>query len=136
MVLVDRPMRLLLNKYIERRIAYHNAGLSVEERRLIEHLFNEGIVQIIVTTATLAVGVNMPADIVVIADFHRWDQALRTNMPIDVAEYKNCAGRAGRYGKRTRGISLILADRIGQTNQLERKYIFGDPPELASAISM
>jgi helicase len=134
MLLEDSPMRSFLSKYIERRIAYHNAGLSVEERRLIEHLFNEGIVRIIVTTATLAAGVNLPADMVVIADFHRWDQALRTNMPIDVAEYKNCAGRAGRLGKRTRGISLILADQIGQTNQLETKYIFGDPPELASAI--
>ena len=136
MLLEDSPMRSFLNKYIERRVAYHNAGLSVEERRLIEHLFNEGIIQIIITTATLAAGVNTPADMVVIADFRRWDQALRTNMPIDVAEYRNCAGRAGRYGKKTRGISLILADRIGQTNQLERKYIFGDPPELASAIPM
>lgn len=134
MLLEDSPLRSFLNKYIEKRIAYHNAGLSVEERRLIEHLFNEGVVQIIVTTATLAAGVNMPADIVVIADFHRWDQDLRTTMPIDVAEYKNCAGRAGRYGKRTRGISLILADRPGQTNQLERNYIFGDLPELSSAI--
>ncbi|MBN2462653.1 MAG: DEAD/DEAH box helicase [Dehalococcoidia bacterium] len=136
MLLEDSPLRLFLNKYIERRIAYHNAGLSVEERRLVEHLFNEGILQIIVTTATLAAGVNMPADIVVIADFHRWDQASRTNLPIDVAEYKNCAGRAGRYGKRTRGISLIIADLVGQTNQLEKKYIFGDPPELVSAIPM
>ena len=136
MLLEDSPMRSFLDKYIERRIAYHNAGLSVEERRLTEQLFNEGIVQIIVATATLATGVNTPADMVVIADFHRWDQALRTNMPIDVAEYKNCAGRAGRYGKRTRGISLILADHSGQTNQLEKNYIFGDPPELESAIPM
>lgn len=136
MLLEDSPMRSFLDKYIGRRIAYHNAGLSVEERRLIEQLFNEGIVQIIVATATLATGVNTPADMVVIADFRRWDQALRTNMPIDVAEYKNCAGRAGRYGKRTRGISLILADHSGQTNQLEKNYIFGDPPELASAIPM
>jgi len=136
MLLEDSPLRSFLNKYIERRIVYHNAGLSVEERRLIEQLFNEGIVQIIVATATLATGVNMPADMVVVADFRRWDHSRRTNMPIDVAEYKNCAGRAGRYGKRTRGISLILAEHSGQTNQLERNYILGDPPELESAIPM
>jgi len=136
MLLEDSPVRSFLNKYIERRIAYHNAGLSVEERRLVEHLFNEGTVQIIVTTATLATGVNTPADMVVVADFHRWDHARGTNMPIDVAEYKNCAGRAGRYGKRTRGTSVILADLTGQTGQLENYYIFGDPPELASAIPM
>jgi replicative superfamily II helicase len=136
MLLEDSPVRSFLDKYIERRIAYHNAGLSVEERRLVEHLFNEGTVQIIVTTATLATGVNTPADMVVVADFHRWDHAQRTNMPIDVAEYKNCAGRAGRYGKRTRGVSVILTQLAGQTNQLEKHYVFGDPPELASAIPM
>lgn len=136
MALENSPMRSFLEKYAERRIAYHNAGLSVEERRLVEALFHEGILQVIVTTATLAAGVNLPADMVVVADFKRYDFSLKTSVSIDVAEYKNCAGRAGRYGKRTTGTSLILADQSGQTPILVKEFIRGNLPRLESAIPM
>lgn len=133
-MLEDTPMRAFLDKYIERRVAYHNAGLSLEERRLVEDFFREGVLKIVVTTATLAAGVNLPADKVVIADFRRWNQDLRTRVPIDVAEYKNCAGRAGRYGKRKSGTCLIVAEQAGQTRILTEQYIFGSPAKLESAI--
>jgi len=136
LLLEDSPMRSFLEKYTERRVAYHNAGLSVEERRLVEALFHEGVLQVIVTTATLAAGVNLPADIVVIADFQRYDPSIRTQVPIDAAEYKNCAGRAGRYGKRTAGTSLIITQQSGQTELLTKEYIYGKPPKLESAIPM
>jgi len=136
MTLEDSPLRSFLEKHIERRIAYHNAGLSPEERRLVEALFREGILQVIVTTTTLAAGVNLPADKVVIADFKRYDQLRRTRVAIDVAEYRNCAGRAGRYGKRAAGTSLLLAETAGQTQILESEYIYGNPPKLDSAIPM
>jgi replicative superfamily II helicase len=53
-----------------------------------------------------------------------------------VSEYRNCAGRAGRYGKRAAGISLLIAEETGQTQILEREYIYGNPPKLESAIPM
>ena len=134
MMLEDSPLRSFLEKNIERRIAYHNAGLSVEERRVVETLFREGILQVIVATATLAAGVNLPADIVVIADYKRYIWSERTQIKIDVAEYRNCAGRAGRLGQRAAGTSLLLAKEVGQTKILEQEYIYGSPPKLESAI--
>lgn len=136
MSLEDSPLRSFLERNIERRIAYHNAGLSVEERRLVEALFQEGVLQVIVATATLAAGVNLPADIVVVADHRRYDFGQRTMLAIDVAEYKNCAGRAGRLGKRTAGTSVLLTEVAGQTKILENAYIYGDLPRLESAIPM
>jgi helicase len=132
--LEDTPLRAFLDKHIERGIAYHNGGLSMEERRLVESLFIEGVLQVIVTTATLAAGVNLPADIVVMRDFRRWDFDKKTRVPIDVAEYRNCVGRAGRYGKRSAGTSLLIAEMNGQTAILEREYIHAEPPRLESAI--
>ncbi|MDP3062924.1 MAG: helicase-related protein [Chloroflexota bacterium] len=134
MLLEDSPLRSFLERYVERRVAYHNAGLSVEERRLVEHLFKEGVLQVLVTTATLSAGVNLPADKVVIADYRRFDPGRRTQVPIDVAEYKNCAGRAGRFGKRAEGVCLLLTTVPGQTRILERQYIYGSPLALESAI--
>jgi replicative superfamily II helicase len=39
----------------------HNAGLLRKDRNLVEKLFFEGKIRFLVTTATLAWGVNLPA---------------------------------------------------------------------------
>src|SRR5687768_2655641 len=134
MLLEDTPLRGFLAKNIEKRVAYHNAGLALDERRLVEDLFRQGTLRMIVTTTTLAAGVNLPADTVIIADYKRWDNSKRTNVAIGVGEYKNCAGRAGRYGKKKAGTSFLLTDVPGQTSILEGQYIHGDSPKLESAI--
>ncbi|KAL2235048.1 UNVERIFIED_CONTAM: DExH-box ATP-dependent RNA helicase DExH17 [Sesamum indicum] len=47
-------------------VAYHNGGLSLKDRNLIEGLFLNGDIQILCTTNTLAHGINLPAHTVVI----------------------------------------------------------------------
>ncbi|KAM7512476.1 hypothetical protein LguiB_011351 [Lonicera macranthoides] len=42
-------------------VGYHNGGLSLKDRNLIEGLFLNGDVQILCTTNTLAHGINLPA---------------------------------------------------------------------------
>jgi len=46
--------------------AVHHAGLSRADRTLVEDLFADGHVRVLVSTATLAWGVNLPAHTVVI----------------------------------------------------------------------
>ena len=46
--------------------AIHHAGMSREDRGLVEELFADGSVQVLVCTATLAWGVNLPAHTVII----------------------------------------------------------------------
>lgn len=47
-------------------IAVHHAGLSRDDRQLVEDLFAGKHIQILVSTATLAWGVNLPAHTVII----------------------------------------------------------------------
>ena len=47
-------------------IGIHNAGLSKDDRTLVEDLFAAGHIKILVSTATLAWGVNLPAHTVII----------------------------------------------------------------------
>ena len=46
--------------------AIHHAGLSRSDRTLVEDLFADGHAQVLVSTATLAWGVNLPAHTVII----------------------------------------------------------------------
>ena len=46
--------------------AIHHAGMTRADRTLVEELFADGHVQVLVSTATLAWGVNLPAHTVII----------------------------------------------------------------------
>jgi ATP-dependent DNA helicase HFM1/MER3 len=47
-------------------VAYHHGATSFNDRNIIEILFLKGILSVICTTSTLAVGVNLPARLVII----------------------------------------------------------------------
>ena len=44
----------------------HHAGMLRQDRTLVEQLFGEGFIKVLVCTATLAWGVNLPAHAVII----------------------------------------------------------------------
>lgn len=44
----------------------HHAGMLRNDRNLVEQLFSEGFIKVLVCTATLAWGVNLPAHAVII----------------------------------------------------------------------
>jgi activating signal cointegrator complex subunit 3 len=44
----------------------HHAGMLRQDRNLVEKYFADGLVRVIVCTATLAWGVNLPAHAVII----------------------------------------------------------------------
>jgi len=46
--------------------AIHHAGMLRQDRNLVERYFADGLVRVIVCTATLAWGINLPAHAVVI----------------------------------------------------------------------
>lgn len=73
--------------------AFHHAGLTSEERDIIEASFKACVLKIIVATSTLSSGVNLPARRVLI----------RTPMfggrQMSSLTYRQMIGRAGRTGK-------------------------------------
>jgi len=114
-------------------IYYHNAGLPEEMREFIENEFlNEnGILNIVVSTETLAYGLNSNVDVVIVADLAK--RAQGTVRILTVNEYENYVGRSGRLGKSKMGFcyTFINAEtQIESWNELKEKR--NDPEKLIS----
>ena len=60
-----RSREALLNA-LQTGVGFHNADLSPEERCIVEAAFRRGEVKVLVSTSTLAVGLNLPAQSVFI----------------------------------------------------------------------
>ncbi len=77
-------------------------------KEIVEILFQSGLIQILISTETFSMGVNMPAKCVVFTSIQKWDGE-RFRM-LEGAEYVQMSGRAGRRGKDTSGIVITMLD--------------------------
>ncbi len=121
-----------LAKLVERKVAFHHAGLTNEARMIIEDGFRAGVIKLIASTPTLAAGVNLPAKTVVIEKFTRYNRELGISEPISVSEYKQMAGRAGRPGLDKVGISVLIAK--DNAEEVFEKYVKGSPEPVRSSL--
>ncbi|KAF8643832.1 hypothetical protein AX16_008849 [Volvariella volvacea WC 439] len=96
-------------------IGIHHAGLIYEDRRMTEDLYLRKILQVVVCTSTLAVGVNLPAHLVVIHGVHTFQN--NASVEYSDLDVMQMLGRAGRPQFDTEGIALILCETA-----LEGKY--------------
>ncbi|KJH43470.1 helicase protein [Dictyocaulus viviparus] len=90
----------VLAQTLPRAVAFHHAGLTIEERECIEDNFRSGVIMILVATSTLSSGVNLPAGRVVIKAQIRGPAALTAT------SYKQMCGRSGRLGEVEQGSFL------------------------------
>lgn len=92
----------VLKKTVSFGVAFHHAGLTMDERDIIEGAFRNCVLRVLIATSTLSSGVNLPAQRVII----------RTprfcGKPIDSLTYRQMIGRAGRMGKDTSGESILI----------------------------
>lgn len=90
----------------EKRVAFHTADLSLEERELVEKGLLNNSFDVVFATPTLAAGVNFPFQTVMFDSFERPWVANNRWLPKD--EYQNMSGRAGRLGMHEKGFSVLL----------------------------
>ncbi len=129
--------RDLLTKTLRSGVAFHNADLTPEERAAVQGAFTKpgSRLRVVCGTTTLALGVNLPASAVVIADRKLPDSGAAGFNEIDlpVSDYKNMAGRAGRLGYAQAGMSILIAGDAN-TEILWRTYVCGEPQRVCSRL--
>ncbi|MDE0553114.1 MAG: DEAD/DEAH box helicase [Candidatus Poribacteria bacterium] len=99
--IVDEKKINDFRRLISRGIAYHHAGMLPTLKEVVERLFTSGLIQLLFTTETFAVGINMPACTVVFDSLEKYDGIGFRHLK--AREYHQMAGRAGRRGIDTIG---------------------------------
>ena len=82
-------------------VALHHGALPTAYRKEIENLLREGVLKVTISSPTLAQGLNLSATAVVMHSLHR------NRERIDVSEFKNVIGRAGRAYVDVEGVVLF-----------------------------
>jgi len=115
--------------------AFHHAGLGGGHRKIIEDSFRQGKIKVLTATPTLAFGVNLPARVVVIHDYRRYEPGYGF-YPISVLEYKQMAGRAGRPKYDKVGEAVLIAKTADEADYLMESYILARPERIWSRLAV
>jgi replicative superfamily II helicase len=126
---------------IRHGVGFHNASLIAEERRVLEGLFRQRLVKVLVATTTLAAGVNTPARCVIVASMvhthnykikdptqivqgtvHRLGEQWIT--PLNANLFFQMVGRAGRFGFDIHGEGILLCGSEAERNLA--RYLYFD----------
>jgi len=99
----------LITKVLRKGIAFHHAALPIDLQIAIEQGVKAGVINILISTTTLADGVNLPVKSIVIGATGSYGPN-GFNDYISGATLVNAIGRAGRAGKESEGW-IILADQ-------------------------
>ena len=99
-------------------IAVHHGALPTPYRREVERLLRKGVLKITISSPTLAQGLNLTASALIFHGLHR-----NRNM-IDISEFRNVIGRAGRAFIDVKGQVLYpMFDNIGRRKRSWKKLI-------------
>ncbi|RBR05389.1 uncharacterized protein FIESC28_11376 [Fusarium coffeatum] len=74
---------------LRRGLGVHHAGMNRRYRQVVEMLFRQGYLRVVVATGTLALGINMPCKTVVFSG---------DSVFLSPQNYRQASGRAGRRG--------------------------------------
>ena len=89
-------------------IAIHHAGMTRFDRGIVEDLFRERYIQVLVSTATLAWGVNLPARAVIIKGTEVYNPEKGAWTELSSMDVMQMLGRAGRNGFDTKGEGILI----------------------------
>ncbi|MCJ1463646.1 hypothetical protein MMC07_002254 [Pseudocyphellaria aurata] len=117
----------ILGKTILKGVAFHHAGMTIEERELVAEAYDKGVISVVVATCSLAAGINLPARRVIL-------QGARMGRDlIGPAMLRQMRGRAGRKGKDEYGESFLCCKKADLEEVMQ--LVEADLPSVQSSLT-
>ncbi|XP_022736597.1 DExH-box ATP-dependent RNA helicase DExH14 isoform X2 [Durio zibethinus] len=114
--MVEEALQMVLSQVTDQNLRHtlqfgiglHHAGLNDKDRSLVEELFANNKIQVLVCTSTLAWGVNLPAHLVIIKGTEYYDGKTKRYVDFPITDILQMMGRAGRPQYDQHGKAVIL----------------------------
>ncbi|MFH1445220.1 MAG: DEAD/DEAH box helicase [Nanoarchaeota archaeon] len=137
MKILDHPTKQCekIADCVKNGTAFHHAGLTSKQRKLIETSFREGLLKVITATPTLSFGLNLPAYRVIIRDLKRFS-SFSGMIYLPTLEIMQMAGRAGRPKYDNEGEAILIAKNKNEATYAWDNYIIGDPEDIYSKLGV
>lgn len=103
-------------------IGMHHAGLREGDRKIVEELFASQKIQVLITTATLAWGVNLPAHAVIIKGTEFFDGKKGRYVDFPITDVLQMIGRAGRPQFDTSAVAVLFVHDIKK--EYYKKFLY------------
>jgi len=121
---------------VKKGTAFHHAGLAAGQRKLVEDNFKKGILKIICSTPTLAMGINLPAFRAIIKDLKRYGGRWGLQY-IPTLEYHQMAGRAGRPDFNDEfGEAICIASSEKDAEEIVERFLHAPPENIYSKLAV
>ncbi|KAM3614996.1 uncharacterized protein V6R79_021978 [Siganus canaliculatus] len=129
---VQRSRNKQMKEMFPEGFGIHHAGMLRSDRSLMESMFSKGYIKVLVCTATLAWGVNLPAHAVIIKGTQIYDAKRGTLVDLGILDVMQIFGRAGRpqFDKYGEGTIITTHDKLShyltlltQQNPIESQFL-------------
>ena len=128
-----------LAKYLDNRVGVHNTGLPSDVLRLMEWLMESGKLNALVSTTTIAQGINFPASSILLSSYHqrrRLDYKSGSGedkRKMSAIDFLNLAGRVGRTHQSVGLVGIATNGTDSEINEL-REFLKRDISEIVSSL--
>jgi len=123
-----------MGNLVRRGVGFHHAGILPTLKEVVERLFTSGLIKMLFTTETFALGVNMPAHTVVLDSVEKFHGThfgyLRAR------DYQQMAGRAGRRGMDSQGYVYARLDPEEVALDGVKHVVAGEPEPVSSQFNL
>ncbi|MEO6597135.1 MAG: DEAD/DEAH box helicase [Planctomycetota bacterium] len=115
-------------------VGYHHAGMLPIHKEVVERLFTSGLLKLLFTTETFALGINMPARTAIFDLLRKFDGVQMDYMKS--RDYLQMAGRAGRQGLDQSGLVIAILEDEDLTDAPLSRYHSGKVEPITSRFNL
>ncbi|KAI3361536.1 hypothetical protein L3Q82_013685 [Scortum barcoo] len=129
---IQRSRNKQMKEMFPEGFGIHHAGMLRSDRSMMESMFSKGHLKVLVCTATLAWGVNLPAHAVIIKGTQIYDAKRGALVDLGILDVMQIFGRAGRpqFDKYGEGTIITTHDKLShyltlltQQNPIESQFL-------------